>query len=155
MSNKLIIVVTGSRAYPTELGPYIRVRQMLGRLIQESHATRVEVWHGACPHQDDRTRSIDWVAHETLETIQWSRMSSAGVRIPVTITENKFPADWTHGKSAGPMRNARMVDAAAVMKARGAEVVVAAFPHPTKPSTGTRGCVELARKAGLRVVEDK
>lgn len=53
-------------------------------------------------------------------------------------------ADWDrYGKSAGHRRNAEMV-------ARGADLVLA---FPLGESRGTRGCMELARRAGIPVVD--
>lgn len=52
------------------------------------------------------------------------------------------PADWDrHGKGAGPRRNAEMV-------AAGADVCLA-FPIGASP--GTRGCIRLAKQAGIPV----
>jgi hypothetical protein len=54
-----------------------------------------------------------------------------------------YPADWaTFGKAAGPRRNA-------VMVASGADAVLA-FPLGRSP--GTRHCMRLAEKAGIRVI---
>ncbi|ASZ74860.1 hypothetical protein FDI69_gp043 [Rhodococcus phage Trina] len=53
------------------------------------------------------------------------------------------PADWDrYNKAAGPIRNRIMVD-------RGADICLA-FPIGT--STGTRDCMKLAEKAGIKVV---
>lgn len=53
------------------------------------------------------------------------------------------PAQWNvHGKAAGPIRNKEMVDL-------GADLVLA-FPRGS--SRGTRGCMALADKAGIEVV---
>lgn len=58
------------------------------------------------------------------------------------ITE---PADWhTHGKAAGPMRNARMIE-------QHAPTMVVAFPG----GKGTADMVSKARAAGLIVKEIK
>lgn len=54
-----------------------------------------------------------------------------------------FPADWkTYGKSAGPIRNKRMLD-------KEMPDVVIAFPG----GRGTANMVKLAKEAGVRVVE--
>jgi hypothetical protein len=52
------------------------------------------------------------------------------------------PADWSKGRGAGPQRNAAMV-------ALGADLCLA---FPIGKSPGTRGCMELARRAGIKVV---
>lgn len=60
------------------------------------------------------------------------------------IDHRVFPANWElHGKSAGPKRNARMVQCASP------DDWCLAFPD--KDSRGTWNCVGLARKAGLHV----
>lgn len=52
------------------------------------------------------------------------------------------PADWDrHGRRAGPIRNAEMVQA-------GADVCLA---FPLGQSRGTRGCIRLAELAGIPV----
>lgn len=54
------------------------------------------------------------------------------------------PADWDRwGKSAGHRRNAQMV-------ALGADLMLA---FPLGDSRGTRGCMRLARLAGIPIVE--
>lgn len=59
------------------------------------------------------------------------------------VTYLNFPADWkTHGKAAGPLRNARMI-------AEGKPDIVIAFPG----GRGTADCVRKARAAGIPVVE--
>jgi hypothetical protein len=58
-------------------------------------------------------------------------------------TVEEHPADWErHGRAAGPLRNAEMVQA-------GADVCLA-FPRGV--SRGTRGCMAMAAKAGIPVV---
>lgn len=53
-------------------------------------------------------------------------------------------ADWhKHGRSAGPKRNRAMVES-------GADVVLG---FPIGPSIGTRGCMKMAREAGIEVIE--
>jgi hypothetical protein len=66
---------------------------------------------------------------------QWARWRNIPVR--------SYPADWDeHGRSAGPIRNARML-------ADGRPDLVVAFPG----SVGTNNMVEQARKAGVRVLD--
>ena len=57
----------------------------------------------------------------------------------------EYPADWaTHAKSAGPIRNQRMLGASR-------PDLVIAFPG----GRGTADMVKRARKAGIRVLEVK
>lgn len=51
----------------------------------------------------------------------------------------KYPADWTQGRKAGPLRNKKMVDL-------GADICLA---FPKGKSAGTRGCMKLALEAGI------
>lgn len=54
-----------------------------------------------------------------------------------------YPADWDkHGRSAGPIRNQQMVDL-------GADICLA---FPLGESRGTRHCMKIAEKAGIKVV---
>lgn len=54
-----------------------------------------------------------------------------------------FPADWKkHGRAAGPIRNARMID-------EGKPDLVVAF----EGGKGTADMIRRARAAGLRVIE--
>lgn len=57
-----------------------------------------------------------------------------------------FAADWAiHGKSAGPIRNQKMLD-------EGNPDMVVAFPaHPCGP--GTAHMMQIARAAGVEVME--
>ena len=58
------------------------------------------------------------------------------------MTVEAHPADWSrHGRSAGHQRNAEMVRL-------GADVCLA---FPLGESRGTRGCMQLAEKAGIPV----
>lgn len=63
--------------------------------------------------------------------------------------EVRFPAEWrqpdgTYDKAAGFKRNAKMV-------AMGADLVLA-FPHPE--GRGTQHTIDLAHKAGIKVIEE-
>lgn len=112
--------------------------------------------HGACPPRPvnvpDQRRPVqgsadwhaDWVARQLSN---WQVVESApGVA--------GFPADW-HGRGnrAGPERNARMVK---FLSAQDDPKIVVGFPliatkqHPKGKTNGTKGCLDLAEKAGLR-----
>ena len=57
----------------------------------------------------------------------------------------KFPANWDkYGKSAGMIRNKQMLD-------EGKPDIVLAFTDDLDGSKGTKGMVNLARKAGIPV----
>lgn len=63
---------------------------------------------------------------------QWAE----GQAIPV----ERFPADWKHGRAAGPIRNATMADTA--------DALIAIW---NGQSPGTRNMIHEARVRGLRV----
>lgn len=72
---------------------------------------------------------LDYLAAQLAE--QW------GMRI------EPHRANWTrYGRHAGPIRNAEMVTA-------GADICVG---YPLGASPGTRGCMALAERAGIRVI---
>lgn len=58
----------------------------------------------------------------------------------------RIVVDWkTHGRAAGPIRNAKML-------AEGKPDLVLAFTHDLEASKGTKDMVTRARAAGVRVV---
>lgn len=59
-----------------------------------------------------------------------------------------YKADWNGelGLGAGPARNAEMVR-------EGRPDVCLGFPTPGEKNKGTRGCMKLARQAGVEVIE--
>lgn len=72
-----------------------------------------------------------------LDTIAAEIASDLGMQVEA------YPADWeTFGRAAGHRRNA-------VMVASGADICLA---FPLGESRGTRGCMRLAEKAGIPVV---
>ncbi|MFD9368803.1 SLOG family protein [Streptomyces sp. NPDC060020] len=113
------ILVTGSRDWQDAN----KVRAVLAAaLFQNVPAVIV---HGACPSGPDAVAS--W----------WIRQHRA-----IGLTEERHPADWaSHGKAAGPRRNAQMV-------AAGADVVLAFI---RRGSRGASHTVALARRAGIPV----
>jgi len=94
------------------------------RIVEEAilrskfHIT--EIVSGAC-------RGVDQMGED------WARVNN----LPVS----KFPADWkTHGRAAGPMRNARM--------ACYADSLIAVWDGKSR---GTKNMIDLARQHGLQV----
>jgi ABC-type sugar transport system substrate-binding protein len=58
------------------------------------------------------------------------------------VTQETYPADWSKGRIAGPIRNQEMID-------RGKPDLVIAFPG----GKGTADMVRRAREAGIPVQE--
>lgn len=127
-----LVLVTGSRFWDATQP----IREAL-REQGEIAASRGQVpmlLHGECPWRPVAGRLCsadaiaDWVATQELG---W----------PVEA----HPADWDrHGKAAGPRRNREMVQRR--------PAVCLAFPDTDRPSQGTRGCMQLARDAGIPVI---
>ena len=116
-----IIIVTGGRTYADA----DKVNQVL-----TAHMPIHELWHGGCTGADMLARAF--------------AMSHRGMH------ELTFVAQWDkYGKSAGPVRNNRMMQAGKAAVAEGHSVTVVAFPG----GAGTAHAVKCARSAGLVVVE--
>ncbi|MDT0442347.1 SLOG family protein [Streptomyces johnsoniae] len=110
------VLVTGSRDWPRPQTVYMALwglhRDTGGALL---------VVHGACPTGADSAAS------------EWCRATRCG-------TEEKRPADWEKwGKSAGPIRNQRMVN-------DGADVCLAFIKDNSR---GATGCAGMAFAAGI------
>lgn len=147
-----VLLAAGARdlPYPELVGPRI------GELAMTLGGRPLVVRHGACPGPRSADQAVaDWIT----QCGQW-----------LGVTADPHPADWDHcaphcppghrktklrgdvahpGElpdycpSAGPRRNAGMVN-------RGADLMYA-WPHGR--SYGTRGCMKLARRAGIQVIE--
>lgn len=119
------VIVTGSREF-ADAAAVSAALDVQHRTAQVAGAVLVVV-HGACRTGAD-AHADRWAA----------RHAGRGVRV------ERWPADWTtHGRAAGPRRNAAMV-------AAGADLVLA-FPEPGAANAGTRSCVRAAHAAGLPV----
>lgn len=118
------ILVTGSRTWDDgESVENALDDAYFGSQCQEP----VTVVHGACPRGADAMAAA-WVA----------KTREAGW----LVTEETYPADWqTHGRSAGPRRNAEMV-------ALGAD---ACFAFIRDGSRGATHCAALAEAADIPV----
>ena len=67
-----------------------------------------------------------------------------GRRRESEVVMEPYPADWTiYGKAAGPVRNG-------VMVSRGADMCIGFLRNGSK---GTRGCLDLAKDAGIPTFE--
>lgn len=120
------ILVTGSRNYPH----WNQVNEAL--LAACAGHGNIVIIHGACPTGADALADR-FVAYQR-------------VRV------ERYPADWdTHGRAAGPKRNAHMVSL-------GADVCLAFIGNCTSPrcringehpSHGASGCADLAEAAGI------
>jgi hypothetical protein len=113
------ILVTGSRDW-TDVAV---IDDALREAVRGVPADEVVIVHGDCPTGADAI--VDMLA------------------LASGFTVEKYPAQWeVHGKAAGPIRNAKMVE-------DGADVCLA-FPQGV--SRGTRGCIELAKVAGIETL---
>lgn len=114
------VLVTGSRDWTDQH----RIEVDLS-IWQDANAVLIT---GACPTGADRIAEEIWTS--------WGQ--------PI----ERYPADWkTHGKAAGPLRNAEMVNA-------GADICLA---YIRAGSRGASNCADLAIAAGivtLRRTED-
>ncbi len=118
------ILITGSR----DLADASLMREALLHALSLADNQPLTVVHGDCRGAD--------------------RLAVAVGRqcLPSDTVFEAHPADWAkHGKAAGPIRNRQMVEL-------GASVVLA-FYISEWPSRGTTSCVNLARQAGLPVLE--
>lgn len=130
----LALLVTGTRlAAPVDWQS--AVHGVLSLHLARIGDGRLLVIHGDA-------RGIDRIADE------WA-VSRRG-RWPVNV--ERYPADWdTHGRAAGPIRNAQMRDRLLALQAEGWDVCVAAFTDDITQSRGTAGMCRLACAAGLPV----
>lgn len=122
----LRILVTGSRIWRDRDTIRSALTNALG-----TYATigRPVLVHGGCA-------GADVMAHT-----EWMRLLAD--RSGALAEPEVHLADWDrHGRSAGPIRNQEMVDA-------GATVCLA---FPLGKSIGTRGCMRMAEKAGITVI---
>lgn len=113
------VLICGGRDF-TDYRRFVAVMQA----IAAEHGPFTEVIHGGA-------KGADWCAHLYAGSPEGARK------------EISFPADWkAHGKSAGPIRNQRMIDL-------GKPDLVVAFPG----GRGTADMVRRAKAARVAVVE--
>ncbi|MDP9798313.1 hypothetical protein J2S43_006825 [Catenuloplanes nepalensis] len=108
------VLLTGSRAWTDAAG----ITAVLDRLLR-CHGPALTVVHGAC------VRGADAIAES------WCRRNHVAVE--------RYPADWSAGRRAGPARNAAMV-------ATRPDLCIA-FIRDASP--GATGCADLAEQNGI------
>src|SRR5690606_14346798 len=117
------LLITGSRDWPDGEFVHDKIMDEIEPFIASGDS--VVVVHGACPRGADDMAS---------RTVRW--LQSAGW----AIVEERHPADWdTHGKRAGCVRNAEMVNI-------GADLCLA---FQKDGSRGTQMTIDLAQKAEI------
>lgn len=119
----LRIIVTGSR-YCSERWQEVFVEQTLNRVLFPLAASaRVVLVVGESPYG-----GVDMVAR------RWAERSAGRIAV------DPFPADWSRGSAAGPIRNRQMAEAGAFP--------CLGFPAG-KSSRGTWGMLREAAEAGI------
>jgi len=117
------ILVTGSRDWSDR----IIVEEEIQQFANENPGEPMVVVHGNCPTGADKMAD-DYALEMYASYSGWE--------------VERHPADWnTHGRAAGPIRNAHMVHL-------GADICLA-FPRPD--SKGTWDCIRKAVSAGIPV----
>lgn len=133
----IVILVTGSR----EFDDYVLMYDTLDMLAQGHH--EVTIWHGKCnPFLAGKFVEWDWaLKHPNLPYVGADWMAD-GIAREEGWEVKHFPANWSHGRGAGPQRNAKMIAAK--------PDVVAGFRKGV--CNGTIGCLEMALRAGIPIV---
>lgn len=132
MSTSLRVIVTGSRDWPDKSA----VWRALDTIAPTTPGSSLTIVHGAC-RINGKPAGADRDADEWVRRNRYRH----GFR-GCLIRAEPHPADWRrYRKAAGPIRNRHMVDL-------GADLVLA---FVLNHSSGTTGCIELARAAGIEV----
>ena len=118
------VLVTGSRTWDD----WQAIWEALDGIAWGPHRS-LTVVHGACPDGADR-HAAEWCADMAAHLEASARH----------LVEEPHPADWRwHGRAAGPIRNAQMVQA-------GADLCLAFIRNGSK---GATHCADLAERAGI------
>lgn len=130
----ITVLVCGGRAYD-DWGRVLEVLDKIG-----SDNGNVRIIHGGCGY-DPAAKEDGWRRYRGADALahRWAELRGHEAKA--------YPADWqAHGKSAGPIRNAKMLELDHPQ-------LVVAFPG----GDGTRDMVQKARRArvALIVVEDR
>ena len=112
------VIITGCRRWQA-----LHVAETTCRRLQARYGSGLIIVHGACP------TGVDAAFEDVCRRFG--------------ITQERFPADWSKGKRAGPERNRAMILA-------GADFAIAVHRNLGR-SRGTRGTVELAMGSAIPV----
>jgi hypothetical protein len=125
-----ILVVTGTRSSTIDYGLVNGlVNDLIAKAVLEFPAgSKPIIWHGDCP------TGVDAIAKA------WGNL---------TFGEVPFPADWSQGAKAGPLRNECMIREASIRRDDGADVRVLAIGLRNGQMTGTVDCINRALKYRL------
>lgn len=110
------VLITGSRDWDD----YERIENVLTTLASVND--NVVVVEGACP------TGADYMAHK--------------VAIEHGLGTERYPADWSKGRGAGPIRNQQMVDTKPD----------ACYAFIKNNSRGATHCANAAKKAGISTI---
>lgn len=128
VNHKGIIVVTGSRHAEATM-PNLSVidgslMQYTGKLWENW-----KLYHGEC-------RGLDEIASYRAKRMGFETFG--------------FPADWSKGRGAGPIRNQEMLHLA-VKEVGSKNVILLAFPVYGEKNAGTKNCIDSAFKFGINI----
>ena len=116
------ILITGSRNWTDKEVVFDKITQTIEELNALHPDAKPKIIHGGCK------TGADSIAQEFIELNN--------------IAHEIYRAEWDrYGYSAGPIRNHKMVSLGAAR----------CLAFPLGESVGTRGCIALARKAGIDV----
>jgi len=125
-----VVLITGSRHW--DEGPHGPITTTLDNETREGSFVLL---HGDYETGADFIARMWWTHVGSLEGIQ---------HLPM-------PADWRNGPTGGPTRNSYMVSVLRALRASMYSCRVHGFPRGESP--GTRGCMDMARKAGFDVID--
>ena len=145
-TSRVCVIVTGGRHYLDRK----RVFEILDKIHAEEGICSIA--HGACGVENIGTtidaslsESDNWWKLRGADrwADQWAWSRGVGCY--------RYPANWSAGPSAGPKRNQEMLEAEQASLSASKELVVVHFPG----GKGTAGMTELARAAGVRLVDGR
>lgn len=122
------VIVTGSRTLAGDSSIGHIEASLIKDVLDAKRAYIESITHGMCIGAD--TVADAWAGENN-------------------VTVHEFPADWSQGRKAGPLRNRHMIRET-IKRYKANNIVVLAFTDkPLEQSKGTSGCLEYAGKQGL------